>query len=150
MTEKKAPKKKETAQKRTKTAQNGIKTAKTEKKLPKKLLYWTRYDRIAIIKSWARNGLTDAEIAKNMGISRSTLYEYRKKSTILDEALQESKEIADMVVENALYKKAISGDVAAMIYWLKNRKADKWRDKPQDVDTGKGGGVVEMPAIKNE
>ena len=35
----------------------------------------------------------------------------------------------DFAVENALLKKALSGDVTAMIFWLKNRRRDRWRDR---------------------
>ena len=33
------------------------------------------------------------------------------------------------MVENALFKNAIEGNTTAQIFWLKNRRPDKWRDK---------------------
>ena len=36
----------------------------------------------------------------------------------------------DFEVENALLKSAIDGNTTAQIFWLKNRRPDKWRDKP--------------------
>lgn len=117
-------------------------------KLPKKLQYWLKRENIIIIKSWARNGLTDSDIAKNMGISRSTLSIYKKKSAEFNAAISESKEVADMVIENALYEKAKRGDVTAMIYWLKNRRGEKWRDKPSEKGERDGGGVIVMPEVK--
>ena len=36
-------------------------------------------------------------------------------------------------MENALLLKALCGDVTAQIFWLKNRRPDKWRDKPETV-----------------
>ena len=32
-------------------------------------------------------------------------------------------------MENALLRNAIKGDTTAQIFWLKNRRPDKWRDK---------------------
>ena len=44
-------------------------------------------------------------------------------------------------MENALYKNAIDGNITAQIFWLKNRKPDKWREKPVET-TDKDDGVV--------
>jgi len=79
---------------------------------------------------WAREGLTEEQIAKKMGISRQTLYIWKTKHSELNEALQEGKEVADFAIEQALYRNAITGDTTAQIYWLKNRRRDKWRDRP--------------------
>ena len=49
----------------------------------------------------------------------------------------------DYEVENALLAKALGGDVTAMIFWLKNRRPDKWRDKPERVETGEGVRIVD-------
>jgi hypothetical protein len=76
----------------------------------------------------ALDGLVDEEIANHMGISVSTLYVYKKKYPKIDEALKKGKEVVDRQVEKALLKKALNGNVTAMIFWLKNRKPDKWRD----------------------
>lgn len=116
---------------------------------------WIEPDGLLLISGWARDGLTDDQIAKNMGISRSTLNEWRNKYPDISDALKKSKELADREVENALYKRAIgyeytetktvisdkdgvktetivkqvAPDVTAQIFWLKNRKRDQWRDK---------------------
>lgn len=63
-------------------------------------------DKQLLLKSWARSGLSDEQIAKNMGISRSTLNEWRKKYPDISEALKKGKEVADYEVENALFKRA--------------------------------------------
>lgn len=108
------------------------------------------------MRAWARDGLTDEQIAHNIGIATGTLYEWKKEHTEIAEALKKGKEVADIEVENALYKRAIgydyeetkveveangkkkitkftrhvAPDVTAQIFWLKNRKPEKWRDKP--------------------
>ena len=118
--------------------------------------------RLVEIEAWKRDGLTDEQIFKNLGISRDTFYKYKEKYTDFSDALKKGKEVADIEVENALFKRAIGykykevikevkeidgkkstyvkevikempGDVAAQIFWLKNRKSSKWKDK-QDID----------------
>jgi phage terminase len=118
--------------------------------------------RLIEIEAWKRDGLTDEQIFKNLGISRDTFYKYKEKYPDFLDALKKGKEVADIEVENALFKRAIGykykevikevkeiagkkstyvkevikempGDVGAQIFWLKNRKSSKWKDK-QDID----------------
>lgn len=105
------------------------------------------------IQGWAMSGLTDEQIADNLGIAASTIYEYKKKYPEFSEALKKGKDIADAQVVNALFKTATgftyyediataTGDVVqaqryakpnttAQIFWLKNRQPDRWRDKTE-------------------
>ena len=99
----------------------------------RKYKYWLTDEGLTLARGWARNGLTDEDIAKNMGIARGTLYEWKKTYPNINDALKENKEIADLAVVNALYQKALAGDTTAMIFWLKNRMARIWRDK-QEID----------------
>ena len=92
---------------------------------------WLTEDGLLMIEGWARDGLTDEQIAGNMGISTGRLYEWKKSYREIDEALKRGKAPVDIQVENALLKKALGGDVTAMIFWLKNRKPKQWRDKPE-------------------
>lgn len=94
---------------------------------------WRTEDGLTVMSAWARAGLTDEQIASNMGCAASTLYEWKNKYPEIAEALKKSKDMADAEVENALYQKALSGDTTAMIFWLKNRKPKVWRDK-QNVE----------------
>jgi len=89
---------------------------------------------LILVEGWARDGLTDLQISKNIGIAMSTFCEWKNKHPEFSEALKRSKEAADYEVENALFKKAKMGDVTAMIFWLKNRQPRKWRDKVSFVD----------------
>lgn len=133
---------------------------------------WLEQDKLTLLEAWARDGLTDEQIAKNIGISRSTLFEWRKKNQDISNALKKGKEVVDIEVENALLKSAkgfwyeeevvstkkeviydngkrvkeISepvvitlskykpSETTAAIFWLKNRKPDKWRDKVIDSE----------------
>lgn len=60
-----------------------------------------------MIEGWARDGLTDEQMASNIGISRSTLSEWKKKYTDISDTLKRGKEVIDRQVENALLKRAL-------------------------------------------
>lgn len=125
---------------------------------------WITEEGLLKIEGWARDGLTDENIAHNIGIAVSTLNNWKNRYVELMESLKEGKEVADRKVENALYKRALGyeyeevkmvvekdekgnekkrqekvikkvvPDVTAQIFWLKNRKPDTWRDKPSSLD----------------
>ena len=90
---------------------------------------WRKPDGLTVLRGWARSGLTDRQIARNIGISLSTLAEWKKHYPDISDALKKGKEIVDFEVENALLRRALSGDVTAQIFWLKNRKPDAWKDQ---------------------
>ena len=92
---------------------------------------WLEPEGLIRLEGWARDGLTDEQIAINMGIATGTLYDWKAKFEEISEALKKGKEVVDYEVENALVKEALSGNVTAIIFWLKNRRPDKWRDKPE-------------------
>lgn len=68
---------------------------------------WIESDGLLKLEAWARDGLTDEQIAQNMGIATSTLYEWKKKFPEITEALKKGKEVVDIQVENALLKRAM-------------------------------------------
>ena len=118
---------------------------------------WLEPEGLTLLEGWARDGLTDEQIAGNIGINTSTLYDWKNKFPKISEALKKGKEVVDIQVENALLKRAlgydfqetrveksdkdgtkiiqtlkhIPADTTAQIFWLKNRRPDKWRDKPE-------------------
>ncbi len=120
---------------------------------------WLASEGLLKIEGWARDGLTDEQIAQNMGITAKTLYEWKKKYSEICESLKRGKEVIDRQVENALLKRALGyrydevtiedgvetkrvtkeviPDTTAQIFWLKNRKPEDWRDK-KDVDLSGG------------
>lgn len=116
--------------------------------------------RLEEIKDWVRNGATDRDVWKKLGISEDSFYEYKKRFSEFSESLKENKDYVDGQVESSLLKRALgynyeeitkernaSGelvitktvrkqvvpDVTAQIFWLKNRRADKWREKPENA-----------------
>ena len=72
--------------------------------------YWVNGKGLAKIEEWVSNGLTNAEIAQNIGISTVTFYGWKKKYINFSNALNKAKEDAIDKVENALYKSATGYD----------------------------------------
>lgn len=105
--------------------------------------YWLTPEGLIRIKGWARDGLTEEQIASNMGISRPTLYKWKNEHSDIFNALKDGKEVIDYQVENALLKNALEGNTTAQIFWLKNRRKDKWRDNPEPLNNiGEGITIV--------
>lgn len=73
---------------------------------PKRWDKWISPDGLTLIAGWARQGLTEEDIAKNMGISWRTLSRWKEKFCQIRQALNKNKAVADFRVENALYKRA--------------------------------------------
>jgi len=121
---------------------------------------WLTPDGLLLLEAWARDGLTSAQIAHNCGCSLSTLCDWMNRFPEISEALKKGKEVVDIIVENALLKRALGyeyeeviteespegvrvrttrrhmpPDVTAQIFWLKNRKPDVWRDR-REVEAG--------------
>ena len=69
--------------------------------------YWLTAEGLLQLGGWARNGLTDEQIAHNMGITRKTLAEWKNKYSDISDTLKINKEIVDTQVENALLRKAL-------------------------------------------
>ena len=122
---------------------------------------WRTEEGKTLLASWAKDGLTDEQISRRIGISRSTLAEWKKRYPDISDTLKKSKEVADAIVEDSLFKRAVGyrydevtyervknaatgefeqvetkrvtkevqPDVGAQIFWLKNRKPDKWKDR---------------------
>ena len=137
-----------------------------------KFAYWLTEDGLTLLEGWARDGLTDEQIAGKAGVSRSTLSDWKVRFQDISDALKKGKEVVDLQVENALLKRALgysytevmvekSGegtkrretvksvppDTTAQIFWLKNRRPDKWRDKPRGMPEGGETGVVLLSPV---
>lgn len=121
----------------------------------RKYEYWLTPEGLIKLEGWARDGLTDEQIAKNVGINRDTLYRWKKAHSDISDALKRGKEVIDRQVENALLSRALGytydevtfeggvevkrvrkqvvPDTTAQIFWLKNRKPEEWRDKREII-----------------
>lgn len=122
---------------------------------------WLTDEGLNLLRAWARRGLTDEQIAHNCGVDRATLARWKKRYTAIRDTLRTAKDVADTAVENALYKRAvgyevkevtqyrddktgemvtskvvtkeIAPDPTSMIFWLKNRAPEYWKDRPVDA-----------------
>jgi hypothetical protein len=106
-------------------------------------------------------GYTDAQVATVFCVTEQTLNNWKNDYPVFFESLKSGKNMSDDAVEKSLYKRAngyevpfeeteegetekgvyskvkrgvkhLPGDVTAQIFWLKNRRPDRWRDR-QDL-----------------
>jgi len=118
---------------------------------------WLTEEGLLKLEGWAKDGLTDEQIAHNMGIGTSTLYVWKNKHIEIAESLKQGKDVVDRQVENAMFKSALGfhyeeetvtnagvvvttkkyskPNTTAQIFWLKNRKPSEWRDKQEIEQT---------------
>jgi len=113
-------------------------------------------DLLIMVEGMARQGATENDIAKALGITTRTLYTYRQTCPKLAEAMKRGKAVTDFTVESALYRRAvgctetviqrkvlpdgseivtetvkhIAPDTAACARWLALRCPDRWRELP--------------------
>ena len=114
---------------------------------------WLTDEGLTLLEGWARKGYRDKDIADRIGISVSTLYEWKNKYKEFSDALKKGKEVIDFEVENKLLELALEGNITAIIFWLKNRMPEDWRDKPRDREAEQDiaeTGVVLLPEIGGE
>ena len=128
---------------------------------------WLTPDGLLRIEGWARDGLSLAQIAHNVGVADSTFRRWKEENEALSAAIKRGNAPVDLEVENAMLKSAlghketvrkaikvktekqkvgegkiveehieyvdeevyIPPQVIAQIFWLKNRRPDKWKDK---------------------
>ena len=122
---------------------------------------WLEPEGLLKIEGWARDGLTEKEIADNMGIAYSTLREWKEKYPALSAPLKEGKDVPDRRAENALFKRVVGCKIAeetinygpddevlsrkvvikelppepgAIKMWLKNRMPEKWREADREIN----------------
>ena len=127
---------------------------------------WLSPEGLLQLEAWARDGLTDEQIANNMNINVASLYRYKSKHCEICEALKRGKVVTDIQVENALLKRALGysyketkrevseegikvtettkevvPDTTAQIFWLKNRKALEWKNNPSPPNDNLANGI---------
>lgn len=94
-----------------------------------KYTYWLTEEGLLLIEGWARDGLTDKQIAHNIGITEQTLNVWKKQHSSFFESLKRGKEVVDRIVENTMLKKIQGYD-----YWevTEERISDSGQKKRHD------------------
>lgn len=119
----------------------------------------SRFDAVkrSQVEKLAKAGWTDAQMADFFGVTEQTWNNWKKRHADFFASLKDWKLEADHRVERSLYERAIGyshddvhvtsyqgevtltpikkhypPDTTAAIFWLKNRKREQWRDKPDE------------------
>jgi hypothetical protein len=120
-----------------------------------------------------RLGATDQELADFFGVEVRTLYRWKSEHEAFCQALKAGKDSADERVERSLFARAngyehdevdirvVGGeivqtpirkyyppDTTAAIFWLKNRRPERWRETKAVELTGPGGGAVQYQQVR--
>lgn len=130
------------------------------------------------IEQMARNGMMEKDMAKKFRVSFSTWSLYKIQHPEFLEALRTNREVADLAIENALWRSAhgydkttierkydiidnqrvlvserekvehVPPNPVAIQYYLNHRKAGAW-GPISEQSTDDGGGVIEIPQRVN-
>ena len=92
--------------------------------------------KLDLIVGWARDGLTDELIAKNLGIGLSTLYKYKTLHIELVEALKKGKEVKMKLIKSEISKVAKEYDLGEVLSIKLIQEG--WVNHSFDLKTTKG------------
>ena len=134
---------------------------------------WLTEEGLLKIGAWSRDGLTQEDIAHNCGCSVSTFKEWVNRFPALAAVYKNARAVADIRVENALYKRATGYDYeevtreegpkgvtvryvtkhvppseVAAFFWLKNRKPHGWKDRKEAQEIELQAKELELKAKK--
>ena len=129
-------------------------------------------DLIPIIETMAKLGATDKQMAQAIGVTEQTFNNWKTSKPGFFESLKSAKDEADEKVEQSLYrlatgyeydaekpmtvgigpgfskieiakyKETVQPSPTAIIFWLKNRRQDRWRDKQELEHSGEVGVTI--------
>ena len=130
---------------------------------------------LSLVKHYTAEGYTDKQLAKIFSVTEQTINNWKKDYPEFLESLKSGKLLADSKVEASLFQRACGyshpevhitnyqgkitqtavikhypPDPTAMIFWLKNRKPEEWREKQEFEHTLKDYLHPELQDITNE
>ncbi len=94
---------------------------------------WLDKDSLLKVQGWARDGLSDEQIAHNIGINKGTLCVWKNRFPEFADAIKKGKEVVDREVENAMLKRALGYE---------------YDEVTQEPVTDKDTGITEMRVTK--
>ena len=89
--------------------------------------YLDHYAKLAY--KYCLKGAIDSDLAVLFGVSEQTINNWKLKHEDFSLALRRGKAVVDCEVAKKLFENAISGDLRAIIFWLKNRRSEYWADR---------------------
>ena len=79
-------------------------------------------NKLMLIEKWARDGLTEEQIFKNLGISKTTGNSYKNRYREFLNAISKGKEVFITELENAIAKRALGYEYEEIKTYLKKGK----------------------------
>ena len=83
---------------------------------------------IPAVQAAAHFGATAEEIAEYLDVSIRSFKGWLYSQPELRDAIKRGRDASNQRVIESLYRKALTGDVGACAFWLKNRLPSEWRD----------------------
>lgn len=141
---------------------------------------WLSDEKLNQIKSWKGEGISHEELAKRIGINRTTLYSWIQRCPEIKDAIKQGQERTVQYIENALMKKIngytlrdtkrykttdkdgnvverievtekeVGPDTTAIIYALKVKDPDRWNEKIRMEHSGRVDSTVNHYANLSE
>lgn len=90
---------------------------------------WGTVEKLQLLEEWSTQGLYIKDIAAMMGVCVTTVYDWMNKNPEIAAAIKKGRDKSIDMVENALFNSAINGNVTAMIFYLKNRAPERYKDR---------------------
>ena len=157
------------SEKKNRGAPRGNKRALGNRGGGRKTVYTPRMAEVA--RKCCERGMTDIEVADVLGIGLATLYRWKLDYPAFSRVFKLGRKLADDRVERSIYSRAVGysylaekpvmtrhgqktmryrahipPDTAAAVWYLKNRRADRWRDSFRHEHTASPYDAIEDPA----